>query len=235
MSAVRPAAIYQEGHSALSWPLLAFGLLVPAAAEVIFVALAMMVNPDWLVAVFMAPLAASVLAWPPLLYRNWPTGIRIDESAISIGAVRSGRALRRKPTVMHQGWGMFTCQWRSVESVRVVTDRAELRQMKAAPRYYTFTNRWGGKKGMRYCNVGVLAAPFMRAALVIDLDPYSATVTEIRPARLYSNFKDGEFSHRVGPRASPTWVVPTRRPEALSAALAQMPGQRGMAAAPSGG
>ena len=67
--------------------------------------------------------------------------------------------------------------------VRVVTDRAELRQMKDSPRYYTFNNRWGGKAGMSHCNIGVLASPFMRAALVIDVDTLAVTAPRIRPGR----------------------------------------------------
>src|SRR5581483_10268045 len=49
------------------------------------------------------------------------------------------------------------------------TGRAELRQMKTEPCYYTLTNRWGGKAAMRHINTGVLASPFMCAALVIDV------------------------------------------------------------------
>jgi hypothetical protein len=63
-----------------------------------------------------------------------------------------------------------------------VTDRDELRQIKNSPRYYTFTNRWGARRGMGHCNIGVLASPFMRAALVIDVDPDAATASRIRPA-----------------------------------------------------
>jgi len=101
----------------------------------------------------------------------------------------------------------------------------ELRQMRNAPQYHTLTNRWSPKRGVRRCNIGVLASPFMRAALVIEVNPAAVTVTEIRPARFYSNYKDGQFSHLVRPQPSPTWVVPTRHPERLSAPLQIVPGQ----------
>jgi len=65
----------------------------------------------------------------------------------------------------------------------------------------------------------------MRAALVIEVNPAEVTVSEVRPARFYSNFKDGQFSHLVRPQPSLTWVVPTRHPELLSAALQKVPGQ----------
>ena len=108
--------------------------------------------------------------------------------------------------------------------VRIVTDRSELRQMRNLPQYHTLTNRWSTKRGMRHCNIGVLASPFMRAALIIEVDPSAVTASEIRPARFYTNYKDGQFSHLVQPQPSPTWVVPTRHPEALRAALQRVPG-----------
>jgi hypothetical protein len=163
-----------------------------------------------------------------LLYRNWPTGIRVDEAGISIGAVRSARAACRKPTVSHQSWGLFTCPWQAVQGVRIVTDSGELRRMNASPQYYTLTNRWGNKARTDRCNTGVLISPFMRAALVIEVDPFEVTASQVRPARFYSSFKDGRFSHLVRPQLSPSWVVPTRHPEALSAALQAVPDDRGV-------
>ena len=46
-------------------------------------------------------------------------------------------------------------------------------------------------------------------------------------ARYYNNFKNGYFSRLIPPRLSPTWVVPTRHPEALSQALQAVPGHQG--------
>jgi hypothetical protein len=218
MNSSRPA--YLEKHSALNLSLLTAGLFAPAAAEIIFLILGVAVNPQWFIAFGLFPLFVPVMIYVSLLYRNWPTGIRIDATAITIGAVRSPRAARRTPTVNHQSRGLFTCPLPAVEGVRVVSDRAELRRMKNSPPYYTFTNRWGGKRGMDHCNVGVLASPFMRAALVIEVDPFAVTASTIRPARYYSNFKDGRFSRRIQPRLSPTWIVPTRHPDALRQVLA---------------
>jgi hypothetical protein len=220
-----PAA-YLEAHSALNWPLLGYGLFLPAAAEIGLLILGVVMNQPWYFVV-MGWLFVPVMICVTLVYRNWPTSIRFDETAISIGAVGSARAVRRTPTVIHQSRGLFTCPWPAVEDMRVVTDRAELGRMKNQPRYYTFTNRWGGKRGMSHCRVGVLASPFMRAALIVDVDPLAVTATRIRPARLYTNFKDGRFSHLVQPEPSPTWVVPTRRPDALGQALKALPGNRG--------
>jgi hypothetical protein len=221
-----PSATYLEAHSALDWPLLGYYLFAPAAAEIACLVLGVILRQPWFF-VIMGWLAVPILIWATLVYRNWPTGIRIDASAISTGAVGSARAARRTPTVNHQSWGLFTCPWPAVEDVRLVTDRAELRRMKNTPRLYTLTNRWGRKRGMDYCHIGVLASPFMRAALVIDVDPLAVTVPQVRPARFYTNFTDGQFSHLIRPRLSATWVVPARRPEALSRALQAVPGRQG--------
>ena len=231
MSAFMPArsAVYQEAHSALNRPLLTCGLFGPAAGVAVCVILGITVNPQWFLWIAFV-LFGLCLVPISLLYRNWPTGIRIDESGISIGAVGSSHATRRKPTINHQSWSLFTCPWQAVEGIRIVTDRAELREIKTSPRYYTFTNRWGGKAAMSHCNIGVLASPFMRAALVIDVDPFGVTSSAIRPARYYSNFKNGQFSRRIQPQLSPTWVVPTRHPEALNKALHVSSAYRGSAA-----
>jgi hypothetical protein len=98
--------------------------------------------------------------------------------------------------------------------------------MRDLPQYHTLTNRWSSKRGMCRCNIGVLASPFMRSALVIEVNPLALSTSEIRPARFYTNFKAGRFSHLVHPQLSPTWVAPTRHPEALGAALQAIPGDR---------
>jgi hypothetical protein len=210
-------APYHEARSALNGSLLTYGLLPPVAAIACLV-LGVTTSQSWLfgmVGVFIGLALISI----GLLYRNWPTGIRIDESGIAIGAVGAARATHRKPTVSHQSWGLFTCPWPGVLDVRVVTDRDELRQMRTTPRYYTLTNRWGGKLGVERCNIGVLISPFMRAALVIEVNPFKVTASEIRSARYFSNFKDGRFSYLIRPQLSPTWIVPTRHPEQLGAVL----------------
>jgi hypothetical protein len=218
-----PQPSYLEAHSALNGRLLTSCLLVPAAIEIACPILGVILDQPWFF-VIMGSMFVPIMICAGLLYRNWPTGIRFDESGISIGAVRSARAARRRPTVNHQSWGRYTCPWPHVLDVRTVTDQDELRQMMNSPRFLTLTNRWSRKAGMTYCNIGVLASPFMRAALVIEVNPLTVTASQIRPARYYSNFKDGYFSHLIQPKPSPTWVVPTRRPEALSAALQTIPG-----------
>lgn len=221
MTDTRPA--YLETRSALNGRLLTSCLLVPGAIEIACLTLGVTLDQPWFF-VIAGSMLVPIMICSGLLYRNWPTGISIDQSAITIGAVRSARAARRRPTVNHQSWGRYTCPWPAVLAVRIVTDRAELRRMMNSPQYHTLTNRWSNKRGERRCNIGVLAPPFMRAALVIEVDRPAVTASTIRPARFYTNYKDGQFSHRVDPQLSPTWVVPTRHPEALAAALQTTPG-----------
>lgn len=190
---------YSEAHSALNGPLLACGLVAPGVIEIGCLILGLALRQPWFF-VIMAGMLVPVMIASGLLYRNWPTGLRVNESGISIGAIGSVRADRRKPTVTHQSWGLFTCPWPAVQSARVVTDRDELRQLKTSSRYYTLTNRWGTKKGMNhFCNIGVLAAPLMRAALVVEVDPFAVMVSEIRPAVLQQLQGRGLFSPHSAP------------------------------------
>jgi hypothetical protein len=63
-----------------------------------------------------------------------------------------------------------------------------------------------------------LAVPFMRAAVVILVDREQCTLPRIGPARgLLSVNWSGPGSHQ------PLWVVPTRHPAELEAALAALP------------
>jgi hypothetical protein len=179
-------------------------------------------NLQWLIGLVFLLLSAPAQIYIGLLYRNWPTGISLDETTISIGAVRSGRAAGRTPTVTHQSWGLFTCPRPAVRSARVVTDPAELRQLKTAPLYYTLTNRWGSKRDMTYCNLGVLTSPFMRAALVIEVDPDAVTAPRARPRPDVQQRQGRAAVPAILPALSPTWIVPTRHPEELSAALAAL-------------
>ncbi|HEY3978132.1 MAG TPA: hypothetical protein VGM79_12725 [Streptosporangiaceae bacterium] len=216
--------VYHEGHSALNGRFLILALLAPGAGLAACAVLAIIASPVWFGGV--GVMAALGLMTTGLLYRNWPTGIRIDQSAISVGAVGSAAAGRRTPTVNHQAWGLFTSPWPAALDVRVVTDPAQVRELRKARQYDTMTNRWAAPRAMRHCNVGVLSSPLMTAALVIDIRPGAVTTPQVRPARFYSNFMGGSLSRLLQPAPSPTWVIPTRHPDAVRQALEALgPGQ----------
>lgn len=216
------ASTYEEARSALRWPFLAWGLVVPAGLEIIFLALAAAVNVQWLIAAAILPFFVPMTITTSLLYRNWPTGIRIDDTGITIGAIRSPRALSRTPSAFHQSWGRYTCSWPEITNARVVTDPAELRYLTSRFRHPTFNNSWGSKRAMQHCDIGVMTCPFMRAALIVELYPSGVTGTTVRPARVFKpmTMLGIPFTTRsIPPRTWDTWSVPTRHPHALEEAL----------------
>lgn len=212
------AAQYSEDRVALTWPLLALGVATPAVLAAGFVVgVAGGVAPLWGVT---APLLVLCLQfWGGLALRNWPTGIRLTATELRIGAVRSARAGRRTPTVTHQNWALFTCPLAGVRSMTVETDPAAIRRIGRSPEYFTLSNRWGKPREMRTCKLGVLTAPFMRAALVVELDGGWAHFPTTRPASFFPNAPGRPFRTRLVPEESLTWVVPTRHRERLRAAI----------------
>lgn len=168
---------------------------------------------------------ALMVAGIALVYRNWPTGIRIDADGIRLGAVASSRApSRRRLTVTHQAWGLFACPWAAVDSVRVVTEASELRELGTPPDHTTLNNRWSKPKGQRHCMTGVLSPRFMRAALAVrlDLTVDGVHVPELRRAWFYSQIRGRSA---LDPWPSWEWVAPTRHPEQLRAALDRFKGR----------
>jgi hypothetical protein len=211
---------YAEDHCALSLPLLAMGLFGPVALFVLCMALGFTVSPEWFVAAGFTPVCCMVPI--SLLYRNWPTGIRVDERGIRIGEVASNRAERRKPTITHQNWAEFSCPWSGVREMFVVTDPDQVMLLRTSPEYFTLSNRWAKPNDMTGCTAGVLVPPLMRAALVIRVDPAVARVPRFRSARFFSNYmdpSDPHFSRALKLSVGNTWVVPTRDPERLRALI----------------
>jgi hypothetical protein len=212
---VGTAAAYEEPRCAVSSRLLQWCLVYPLAIELLFLVLAISVNINWVLGA--AFLLVPALAALGFAYRNWPTGISIDDTGITIGDIRSSRALSRRPTVYHQSWGVYTCPWQWINQARVVTNRKELRHLMHG--YHTLNNQWGGTLATSHCDIGVMPAPFTRAALVIDLWPGKVTGTSVRPSRAFTNFKDGHLSRTIPPQMSDLWVIPTQHPEELEEAL----------------
>ncbi len=221
---IESRSYYREDRCALRSPLLFLGMIAPSALSMTAAVLGIVFNLDWLIAIpfilfgpFMIPIG--------LLYRNWPTGIRIDSQGIRIGAVKSGRAGRRIPTVTHQNWGLFSCPWANIKHLAVVSDATTLREIRSSPRFYTLSNRWGKPRVMVKCMLGVLSAPFMRAALVIELiDTNQAGLPLTRSASFFPNELGRPFRVQLRSEAGPVWIVPTRRPgrlqEVINEALA---------------
>jgi hypothetical protein len=237
--------VYAEDRSALNWPLMWVGLLSSVAgalavAACLWWALAL-AQPG---ALFLAEFPALwSFVWIWQLWSNWPTGIRIDTAGIQIGAVRDGRQDPQVPrtvrSVLSQRHEVFACPWAAVRGI-AVTDRAGLRGLRerepsahARRRpsriayrvgYYNVAGWPGNTPTLRPRTAGIrlgwLSAPLMRAALVIYVAPGGARFPQLESVNGWPYRSEYPV---VGLR-SRVWLVPTRHPEALRAALAQVPG-----------
>jgi hypothetical protein len=197
--------LYSENHSAIRWPYyfhLVLWVLVVAASVV---ATIINGNPNWAWPVTIG-LSGTILG-TVITVMMWPTGIRVSVDGIRIGGVsRARRPSRGLPWGDGQRKQVFFCPWDGVRRAAVVTDRARLRDAADL-------RRGPGVK------LGVLWAPFARAALLIEIDPRAVVVPEFRPPDSERPFF--RPAHLVGNALSPVWYVPTRHPEALRAVLAQ--------------
>jgi hypothetical protein len=209
---------YAEDRAAVRWPMVVLGALTPLACVVAFV-IGVVFGTGALWSGAAVGLCFSLMFGTAFLYRNWPTGIRITGDELRIGAVRSPRAAMRKPTVTHQTWGLFTVPLTAVRGMTVETDRAAIRRIKQSPQYFTLSNRYGKSRDVGTCKLGVLTAPFMRAALVVELDAGWARFPSTRRASFFPNAIGRPFRTFLTPEESLTWIVPTRHPERLREAV----------------
>jgi len=209
--------MYAEDHSGLRWPLVALGLVLPAAA--VGLGAAGWIAGQLALTAIAAPLAGAGLFGLLLLWQNWPTGIRIYSDGISIGGMhraevrarRGARPSRMPPQVAAQQHQVFSCPWNSVQALTVISDPAVLRDLRRQAR------RSARRSAGLLVPLGFLQAPFMRSALLIQRVPGAGQGQRFRPSY-------GAVGQQVHGVPSPTWLVPTRHPEALRAALAQLPG-----------
>ena len=205
--------LYAEDHCALRWPLIFHATFWPILLVAASIVLIVDQNPNlsYLLTIPLAGTALGIIA----AVINRATGIRITHTGVSIGGVRrqhhrqgtipggSGHCRPPPPSAGH----VFSCPWPGIRHIEVVTGRARMRELARS-------RSDGGILAL-----GTLWAPFMTAALVIQVDLSQATVPEFRPpdARRYW-FKPS----RPDPyTVSPTWYAPTRHPTELRAALSQ--------------
>ena len=204
--------LYAEDHCALRWPLIFHAVFWPILLAASIIVLIVTKNPNlsFLTAIPLAGTGYGIIA----TVINRPVGIRITTSEISIGGVRRPHREHSRhhsgdpgalPPATAQRTQVFSCPWPAVRGIEVVTGRSRMRELARS---------WRNSRTM---TLGTLRAPFMTAALVIQVDLSHATVPDFRPpdTRRYW-FKPS----RPGPfTVSPTWYAPTRRPAELRAAL----------------
>jgi hypothetical protein len=223
--------VYAEDRCALRWPLVCFGLLgCVGGAALAVVCFWLGVTTTWqrgFAALSAAGIAVSCF-WTLQLWSNWPTGIRVDTAGIQIGGVGRKPDAVTGHSVLGQRHEVFSCPWTAVRGI-AVTDRAGLRGLRAqlAERQPSAHARHHpdrpGDTEMRPRTAGVrlgwMPAPFMRAALVIYVEPDNAHFPLLLPWRSY-----GRTAMRKVGTPSRVWLAPTRHPDALRAALARVPG-----------
>ena len=220
-AAGRPEApqqvIYAEDRCGLRWPLVLQGILAPVAVLGFGVAMNLPHLAGLGILAVIAGLWGAVMT-SSLIYA-WPISIRVDAEGIRIGGSRarerrqrSGRWPPRKPFhVGAQGRAVFICPWEGVRSLYLITDHDEIKPL--FKQFRTFQKR---NDGLRL-PLGFLGVPFFRAGLVITNNP---AYTRSDPSEFRTNWRQ---NGRIRGVDSPTWMVPTRRPADLRAALQQCP------------
>ena len=202
---------YREPHSALSPPLIVLGGVLPALLVAAAVVLGVVADPAWFVAVPLVPLVPPFLMTVSLLMRNRRTGIVVGEAGVTVGALGARR-------------GEYFIPWTAIDSARIETSPRLVDAMLKARRIFSPTRYWGVPRGMADFAIpaGVFVPPFAGAVLVIDVaEPTSVVGEPPRPRRYFGNYLNANlFSRSYRAEISALWLVPTRDPERLAAALA---------------
>lgn len=203
---------YREPHSALTWQLLALGGLLPGLLVAAAVVLGLAVYPGWFVAAPVVILAPPFTQMISLLMRNRRTGIAVDNSGITVGALGMTR-------------GVYQAPWTAIASARIETSPRLVDAMMRSRRIFSPTRYWGVPRGMSGFTTpaGVLIPPFARAVLVVELAEATSVVGEPpRPRRYFGNYLNvNHLSRTYATQSGSLWLVPTRHPARLAQALAE--------------
>ncbi|QMU72477.1 hypothetical protein [Streptacidiphilus sp. P02-A3a] len=209
-----PAAIlYEERRCANSWQVTAswvLGLLIIICGFTLAI-----VTRDLLFGLISA---AGILLWTSiggneyLLHRR--TGIRITTSRLTVGAVAlvDDHDPTRPPalgSVTRLGRCAYSCDWAGIKSLTIVTDPRAIRMMRLDSANLSAAVSTTPAKGQpRVHKLGHLVPPYTKAVLMIYVDTSIACFP-----------KDPHTLKNVVNIQSPTWIVPTRHPDALRRAL----------------
>jgi hypothetical protein len=210
--------IYAEDRCALRWPLVLCSLLslIVTIALITDCALEAVTTGSRFFLPTSSAISPFIAYWSYVCWSNWPTAIRVEPEGIRIGSVRG--TVRQGARMLRPGTPLlpvrvYTCPWSAVRGI-AVADRAALRPLVDQPAKHAGSGRRRPRSpGNR---LGYLEAPFMRAALVILVDPGQAWYP---PAKA----RKGRWGDRFVPHPSKVWLAPTRHPQALRAALERVP------------
>lgn len=195
---------YREDRCGLRWPLLIASIalsVVGALALLFFVAAAILAPIGWVLVLLIVLFLIWAYRWLHVSVRGWRVGIQVDDEQIQIGGLRgaerrrlSQRRSARDEDAFVEPKGVFTWRWRSGAESLYLI--TDRRELRE------FARRHHIERGSGQVSRGFLAVPRMRAALVIATTP-SIGMNAFKPQ---------------------VWLVPTRRPDDLRAALAAVPG-----------
>ena len=202
----QPMILYTENHSAIRWPYFLNAALWALLLAIGIAAIAWTGNPSL---AFLPALGApgTVIAVAMIIV-VWPTGIQVRSDGLLVGGIhRAQHPNRGLPSVDARWRRPFFCPWPASRSAEIVTDHAYIRR----------TNKDSREPGK--VALGMFYAPFTRSALLLEVDIKAVTIPEFRPPDTSRPFfRPANFAV---PYTSPVWLVPTRHPEALRAALSQ--------------
>jgi hypothetical protein len=198
--------LYTESHSVVRWPYFLNAALWVLLLAIGIAAIAWSGNPSLSFIPGLGALGAVIAA--AMILVVWPTGIQVRSDGLLLGGIyRTQRPGRGLPSVDARWRRPFFCPWSAIRSAEVVTDPACIRT----------TSKDCRKPGK--VTLGMFYAPFTRSALLLDVDINAVTVPEFRrPDTERPFFRPANFAI---PFTSPLWLIPTRRPEALRAALSR--------------
>ena len=210
--------VYREDHSGARWPL-AFSFVLGWALLVVF---GILMNVPHLSGLGVIAAAGGILGLITAagLQCGRSLSIRVTEDGIQIGGtnfreqrIRKGKWPPRKPLKAPAHYhAVFSCPWEGVRSVYLITDKDEFRRFRRdlknfqkatpAPRIPlgVFSQTW-----------------FVKARLIITHNAVDATADPAEFRKSWARYGD------IEPVESPTWMIPTRNPRALRAALEQVP------------
>ena len=204
--AQQAAILYTEDHSAIRWPYFLHIALWTFLLAIGIAAIVWSGNPSLAFVPAIGGVGAEIMAAVTII--AWPTGIQVRSDGIRVGGIhRTQRPERRLPSVNARWKRPFFCPWSAIRSAEVVTGHAYIRR----------TNKDFREPGK--VALGMFWAPFTRSALFLEVDINAVTIPEFRPPDTERHFF--RSSNFTVPFISPVWLIPTKHPEALRAALAQ--------------
>jgi hypothetical protein len=217
---------YAEDGSARSAGTITLALLLPVLSLIGVVVAAAAGSVGAVVMLAVLLLFFGFLSIPALMTRL-PLGIRMDAQGVRIGGVaaaekgRSRVQPRDKPIqgftrAMH----VYSCDWDGVRRIKVLTDPTELLAMAATintktPSGYAYA--WWGRLGYAAWAPGRFVDRRTGAVLVIEVERQRASFQPTRPAKGPVGAREAQ---RIYTGETMVWVIPTRDPQRLRAALA---------------